>query len=129
MPARGSVQAGGTAAVAVLAAAAWFGWLGWDDEYQTDAVTGATSGPYEAWQVIGCAVTLLVVFAAAVALGVRPVLVSIALTVAFTVAWTVTAAATDDSGLFAVGTILVFLGLAVATSLASVAATAIRRRR
>ncbi|MFI1989902.1 hypothetical protein [Actinoplanes sp. NPDC020271] len=127
--ARASVQAGGTIAVAVLAALSWFGWMGWDRQYQTDPATATTSGPYEAWQVIGCALTLVALFAGAVAAGIRPVLVSVALTVAFTAAWTVTAAAHDDSGLFAVGTVLLFVGLAIATSVASTIAVALRSRR
>ncbi|GAA2859326.1 hypothetical protein Acy02nite_23410 [Actinoplanes cyaneus] len=122
-------QAGGTVAVAVLAALSWFGWMGWDVQYQTDSDTATVSGPYEAWQVIGCALTLLAVFAGAVAFGVRPVFVSVALTVAFTAAWTVTAASQDDTGLYGVGTVLLFLGLGLATLIASVIATAIRNRR
>ncbi len=125
---RVSLQAGGTIAVAVLAALSWFGWMGWDHEYTTDPVTGATSGPYAAWQVIGCALSLLAVFAGAVAVGIRPVFVSVAITVTFTAAWTVTAAA-DGSGLYVIGAVLLFVGLAVATLLASLVATAIRHRR
>ncbi|GIE87985.1 hypothetical protein [Actinoplanes regularis] len=126
---RASLQIGGTITVAVLAALSWFGWMGWDNEYTTDPVTGATSGPYAAWQVIGCALTLLTVFAGAVTVGVRPVFVSLAITLAFTAAWTLTASGDDSTGLYLVGTVLVFGGLAVATLLASVVATAIQHRR
>ncbi|WP_436523063.1 hypothetical protein [Actinoplanes sp. HUAS TT8] len=123
------VQVGGTVGVAVLAALSWFGWMGWDGQYQTDPVSGVESGPYAAWQVAGCAVTLLAVFAGAVAAGVRPLFVSVALTVAFTAAWTVTAAARDTTGLFAVGAVFLFVGLGVATLVASLIAIAIRDRR
>lgn len=126
---KASVQVGGTVGVAILAALSWFGWMGWDDQYQTDAATGVTSGPYEAWQVIGCVLTLLAVFGGAVAAGVRPVFVSVALTVAFTAAWTVTAAAHDDTGLFAAGAVFLLVGLGMATAVASIVATAIGRRR
>ncbi|WP_159033143.1 hypothetical protein [Streptomyces fodineus] len=38
--------------LAGLSAAAWTAWLGWDQ--QRDAhPDGSTTGPYEAWQVIG----------------------------------------------------------------------------
>ncbi len=110
-------QAIGTAVVAVLSAATWFAWMGWDQQYQVDAA-GVTSGPYEAWQVAGCALTLIALFAGAARAGVRLPLVSAALTVGFTVAWTAQAAR-DETGLFAVGAVLVLTGLAAATALAS----------
>jgi hypothetical protein len=119
----------GTAAVAVLAALSWYGWMAWDHEYQTDPVTGVASGPYETWQVIGCALTLLAIFIGAVVAGVRPVLVSVALTVAFTAAWTATAAAEDLTGMYGVGTIMLLVGLGLATTVASVVTVAIRGRR
>ena len=40
--------------VAVLSAGSWLAWMGWDDEYQIDPRTQVASGPYEAWQVVGC---------------------------------------------------------------------------
>ncbi|AEV82123.1 hypothetical protein ACWT_1107 [Actinoplanes sp. SE50] len=122
-------QIGGTVAVAVLSALSWLAWMGWDHEYQTDPATGVTSGPYEAWQVIGCALTLLAVFAGAMAAGVRPVLVSVALPLAFTAAWTVTAAADDTTGLYAAGALLLLLGLGAATVVASAITAAIRHWR
>jgi hypothetical protein len=112
--------------VAVLSAALWFAWMGWDTERDFDPVTQTSSGPYEAWQVVGCGVTLLLVLVGALLLGVHPVVAGAAMTVAFTAAWTTTAAATDDSGLFVVGAVLVFLGLALATTVVSVVVTRIR---
>jgi peptidoglycan/LPS O-acetylase OafA/YrhL len=46
-----------TLALAAVAVAAWAGWLGWDQtkDVQPD---GTTTGPYEAWQVIGLVLTL-----------------------------------------------------------------------
>ncbi|BCJ44754.1 hypothetical protein GCM10010168_15670 [Actinoplanes ianthinogenes] len=123
------MQVGGVVAVAVLAAGSWFGWMGWDHEYQTDPVTGVVSGPYEAWQVIGCAVTLLAIFAGAVVAGVRPAFVSIALTLAFTAAWTYTAAAEDATGLYGAGAVLLLLGLGLATAVATLVVALIRSRR
>ncbi|MEU7871868.1 hypothetical protein [Dactylosporangium sp. NPDC049140] len=51
------------------------------------------------------------------------------MTVGFTAAWTVTAAAADETGLFAVGAVLVFLGLAAGTASVSAAIWAVRRSR
>jgi hypothetical protein len=117
----------GGVTLAVLSAAAWFAWMGWDTEYDVDPVTQSTSGPYRAWQVIGCGVTLLVLLVGALLLRVPPVVACAAVTVAFTAAWTATAAATDDSGLFVVGAVLVFLGLAVATAVVSAVTVRLRR--
>ncbi|WP_217142278.1 hypothetical protein [Streptomyces sp. AC627_RSS907] len=37
----------------------WAGWLGWDQQWDVRP-DGSTSGPYEAWQVVGPVVSLLV---------------------------------------------------------------------
>lgn len=104
--------------LATGAAAAHAAWLGWDQEYQRDPVTGASSGPYETWQVLGCAITV-----AALALGAgllrRPGVAVGVVPAVFTTAWSLDAAPRDDSGLWAVGAMLVLLG-----SLAAVAAVA-----
>lgn len=49
--------------LALLTASCWWGWMAWDQSYQVDLATGERSGPYEAWQVIGCALCLVVVCA------------------------------------------------------------------
>lgn len=82
-----TAQGIGTAVVAVLGAASWFAWLGWDQQWQVDPVTGMESGPYEEWQVVGCGVSLVVVFFAALLLRVRPLYASAALSIAFPTAW------------------------------------------
>ncbi|MFI6781490.1 hypothetical protein [Micromonospora sp. NPDC050276] len=105
----------------------WLLWLGWDDEYVVDARTGASSGPYEPWQVIGCVLTL-VLLAALAGTRLSPWLVAPVMTVAFTAAWSWRAASTDDSGLWAVGGILVLVGMAVGSTLVSLAARRIGRR-
>lgn len=120
-------QIAGGLAVAVLAAALWFAWMGWDTQYQTDSVTQVTSGPYEAWQVIGCALALLVVFVGALLIGVRPLWASAALTLGFTAAWTATAAPGDETGMYGVGMILLLIGLAAGTTVISLAVLGIRR--
>lgn len=115
------------AVVALLAAACWFAWMGWDAEYQTDPVTGEVSGPYEAWQVLGCVLSLVLVTVPAVRVlgGRRAVLV---VTAAFTVAWSIAPAATDESGLWLVGAILVLVGTAAGTSLVALVVRLLRRR-
>ena len=113
----------------VLAAATvltWWLWLGRDTEYQVDA-NGVESGPYTTGQVAGCVLTLLVLLVAAVLLGVRPLIAAAAMTIAFTVAWTAQASS-DETGLFMVGAIMVFVGSAVGTSVVAVATGALRHR-
>jgi hypothetical protein len=110
----------------VLSALAWFGWLAWDHEYQIDPATGIGQGPYEAWQVFGCVLTLLV---AAVVAGLahRPAVAALWVMLPFTVCWTVDAARTDETGLFAVGTLLIAGGLYLgAWGVAGVSGAAVR---
>lgn len=97
--------------VAAASAGAWLAWMGWDDEYQVDAA-GNASGPYEVWQVVGCALTLIVLAVLAAWLW-RPWAVVVIAPIAFTLAWSVTAARSDDSGLWAVGAIMVLVGTVV----------------
>ncbi|GID96336.1 hypothetical protein ACFQFC_08630 [Amorphoplanes digitatis] len=120
-------QIAGAFVVALLSAVQWYVWMAWDTEYQTDPVTQVTSGPYEAWQVVGCGVSLLVVFVGALLLGARPLWASAALTLAFTAAWTTTAAAEDSTGMYGVGTVMLLVGLASATAVVSLVVTALRR--
>nr|WP_296072670.1 hypothetical protein [uncultured Actinoplanes sp.] len=121
-------QTAGAAGVAVLSALVWFAWLGRDHEYQVDPVTGAQSGPYETWQVVGCALSLLVVFVGALVAGIRPLPAPAALTVAFTAAWTVSASRSDTSGLYVVGTVLLLAGLSAATAAVAAVVSRLRRR-
>ncbi|CAL9492280.1 hypothetical protein [Streptomyces sp. enrichment culture] len=44
-------------ALAGIAVAAWAGWLGWDQTRDVHP-DGSTTGPYEAWQIIGLVLTL-----------------------------------------------------------------------
>jgi hypothetical protein len=123
-PGRGEVLGG--LIVAVLSAASWFAWMGWDHHYQIDPRTQEVSGPYEAWQVLGCAATLLVVLVAALLGRVRWFVAAPAVTVAFTAAWTVSAASTDETGLFGAGAVLLGLGLAVGTTVVSMIVLGLR---
>jgi hypothetical protein len=117
-------QVFGVLVVAVLTWVSWFLWLGWDTEYQIQG--GVETGPYEAPQVAGCVVSLLVVLAGALLIGVRPLLVAPALVLTFTTAWTWQAARQDDSGLYAVGAVALLLGLTAGTALVAAVVTALR---
>ncbi|MFG3346796.1 hypothetical protein ACGF1Z_17220 [Streptomyces sp. NPDC048018] len=44
---------------AAVSAAAWLAWLGWD-QHRDVHPDGSETGPYEAWQVVGLVLTLLV---------------------------------------------------------------------
>ena len=98
-------------ALALIAAASWWAWLGWDTTYQKDPRTGVASGPYEAWQVIGCVLTLLGAGLAGATLVHPRTLVLMPL--GFTVAWSITSARDDETGLWVVGAFLVAIGMSV----------------
>ncbi len=120
-------------ALGLFAAAMWLAWLGWDHEYYE--VDGVAQGPYRAWQVVGCGLSIAVAAVLAY-LWVRKVwaipVLAAAGVLGFAVPWTVAAIATDDSGLWAVG--LVFLvigggiGLAMVLTLTAAIASAFPRR-
>ncbi|MGW3819186.1 hypothetical protein [Streptomyces sp. NPDC005046] len=101
-----------TLALAALTTMAWAGWLGWD-QHRDVQPDGSTTGPYEAWQVIGLGVTLLALvywtasrtYVSAAVLG-----TTIGLTLAAYFDWS-----DDSSGLFAVGVGLVMIGSLVVT--------------
>ncbi|MBB5874584.1 hypothetical protein F4553_008018 [Allocatelliglobosispora scoriae] len=118
--------AAGVAGLVAASAAAWWWWLGRDTQYQTDPVTGVTSGPYEAWQVIGFVASLAVV-AAVGGLLLRPWLVVAAMTLTVTAAWSAQAGS-DESGLWVVGAAMVFVGTAVGTAVVAFGAGFLRRR-
>jgi hypothetical protein len=117
----------GVLAVAALSALMWYAWFAWDSQYQVDPVTQVGSGPYEGWQVIGCALSLLVLLVGALLAGVRPLLACAALTLGFTAAWTATAASQDETGLYGVGMILLLGGLTAATTVVSLVTLGLRR--
>src|SRR3954452_11193 len=111
--------------LAALTAATWYGWLGWDHEYQIDPVTGIASGPYEAWQVVGCVLTLLALALAAGVL-IHPAVPIAVMPLAFTVAWSIDAASQDETGLWGVGAILILFGSLVGSAVVAGLATLLR---
>ncbi|MEU3412636.1 hypothetical protein ABZ760_15470 [Streptomyces sp. NPDC006658] len=103
-------------ASAVVAPLAWAAWLGWDQrpDVQTD---GTTTGPYQAWQILGLVLTQLapVYWATARRHPLAAVLgTSAGLTAAAYYDWS-----DDSSGLFAIGVGLVALGSLAATAAAA----------
>lgn len=110
---------------AVVAMAAWAAWLGWD-QHRDVHPDGSTTGPYEAWQVIGLGLTLLVpvCWTAFRAGDVAAVLGTTAgLTVASAYDWS-----DDASGLFAIGVGLVMFGTLAVTSAVSLVVISVKRR-
>jgi hypothetical protein len=117
----------GAVLLAAATVATWYAWLGRDTEYQVDAA-GQASGPYTTAQVAGCVLTLAALLVAAVLLRVHPLVAAATMTVAFTAAWTVPAAE-DETGLFLVGAILVFVGMAAGSTVVALVAGRLRRSR
>ncbi|NBM18416.1 hypothetical protein [Streptomyces sp. GC420] len=104
--------------------ALWAVWLGWDQrrDVQPD---GSTTGPYEAWQVIGLLLTLLVpVYWAASRRHIAGAVLgtTAGLTAAAFYDWS-----DDSSGLFAVGVGLVMLGSLLVTTAVSAAIVSAKR--
>jgi hypothetical protein len=115
--------------LAVATVLTWYAWLGHETGYRVDPVTGNYSGPYSTGQVAGCVLTLLVLLVAAVLLRVHWLAAAASMTVAFTGAWTADAASKDVTGLFGVGAILVFAGMAAGTVLIGMLTAVVGRRR
>lgn len=92
--------------------AAWAAWLGWD-QHRDVHPDGSTTGPYEAWQVIGLGLTLLAPVCWAAFREHVPAAVfgtTIGLTVAAYDDWS-----DDSSGLFVIGVGMVMIGSLVVT--------------
>lgn len=50
-----------TVVAGLLVLVNWLVWLAWDQRRDIDPVTGDSTGPYEAWQVVGFVVVLIAV--------------------------------------------------------------------
>ncbi|MGI5456084.1 hypothetical protein ACQEWB_23475 [Streptomyces sp. CA-249302] len=102
--------------LAAVSLGMWAAWLGWDQHKDVHA-DGTTTGPYQAWQVIGLVLTLLaaVYWAASRHHVAGAVLGTTAgLTLAAYYDWS-----DDSSGLYAIGVGLVMVGSLVVTTVAS----------
>lgn len=113
---------------ALLGAAAWAAWLGWDNEYYFDPVVGAYQGPYRAYQVVGCALTVGL-GVALLSLRWSPWVVAGGTSVGFWSVWTAHAAMTYGTGLFLVGSAMLLPGLLLGTAVAAGVGAAIRSAR
>ncbi|GAA3510803.1 hypothetical protein FHR32_003788 [Streptosporangium album] len=119
-------SAAGTAGLlAVVTVANYMAWLGWDQKKDV-LPDGSATGPYQPWQVAGVALGLGVLAAVAGRRG-HPVIGAAAVSLTMTACWSVDAATSDDSGLWAVGALLVLAGTSLGTG--AVAAIAARFRR
>ncbi|MGW9137410.1 hypothetical protein [Streptomyces sp. NPDC055681] len=110
--------------LAAVALAAWAAWLGWD-QHRDVQPDGTTTGPYEAWQVIGLVLTLLapVYWAASRRYIAGAVLgITVGLTVAAYYDWS-----DDSSGLFMVGVGMVMVGSLVVTAVISAVIASVKR--
>jgi hypothetical protein len=98
------------AGLAAATAATYGAFLGWDQDKDLDPATGQLSGPYQAWQVVGCGVVLATLAFAAGWRG-RMWLASIAVPAVLTACFAVDAATDADAdGLWPVGAALVAIG-------------------
>ncbi|WP_422769239.1 hypothetical protein ACN28C_20975 [Plantactinospora sp. WMMC1484] len=116
------------AGLAGLTALAYWAFLGWDQQKETDPVTGAETGPYQAWQVIGLGVVLALLVFEAGRRG-RPWLAGTVVPVVLTAAFSVDAATSPNSdGLWVIGAVLVLLGSALGTGVVAGLGAALGRR-
>ncbi|MEV6393872.1 hypothetical protein AB0M39_03670 [Streptomyces sp. NPDC051907] len=114
-----------TLVLTLSALAAWAAWLGWDQQRDVQP-DGSETGPYQAWQVIGLALTLLApvcgaaylrYFAGAV-LG-----TTFGLTAAAFYDWS-----DDASGLFVIGVGMVMIGSLFTTTVVSAVIGSVTRQ-
>ena len=128
---RAIVRRGTGLGIAALGgAAAWLAWMAWDHGYHLDPATGRESGPYEAWQVLGSALTLAstVVVACLAQRRPSPVVTALVSATAYTVVYAVTVAPFDENGLLVLGVALVAVGTTAGGLVLAVATDAVRRR-
>ena len=113
----------------LLAAATWAGWFGWDTVRDVDRGTGSSSGPYEVWQGVGAAITLLVVIIF-FAPWLPTVDVALAVSLGFTAGFTYSGATDPEAdGLYVVGAgMLLVVMLGATTVVAWAARRAVDRR-
>lgn len=112
------------AVLAVLAMVAWTAWLGWD-QHRDVHPDGSTTGPYEAWQVVGLGLSLLAMVGWAAYRRNHTAAVfgtSIGLAVAACYDWS-----DDGSGLFLVGVFMMLIGSLAVTGLLSLLIGSFRR--
>ena len=93
--------------------ASWLLLLGWHRK-RWEGSDGFTHGPFHAWQVSALVAVAVTVFSLAASKG-NPVVAAVLSTLTLTVLFASDSSGTDDSGLWAVGALLVFLASAAVT--------------
>lgn len=101
----------------------WGAWLGWDHASSYDVVTRQVESPYVTLQVLGCALTVGLVTALLAARW-SPLAAAAGVSVGFWLCWTVEAAASDPTGLYGIGAVMLGGGLAAGTAVAAAAGRA-----
>lgn len=119
-----------TLVLAAATALTYMVWLGWDRQRDVNPVTQESSGPYEAWQVIGVAVVLALIAGMAAWVG-HPIVGVVVTTLVFTLCWSV-GAATDPhvvgANLWPIGAVAVLAGCLSGTAVVAVVVHAIRSK-
>lgn len=111
-----------------LTVVTWWVFLGLDNTRDVDPITGSTSGPYEAPQVIACVVVLIgLVVAGTIALSAWVAVIAVA--IPFTATWAVWAKANDDSGLWVIGVVMVLIGTVCGGTLVATVTAFLRPRK
>ncbi len=117
--------------VAVASMATWFAWLGWESGYRT-LPDGSVEGPYSTMQVVASGATITcIVVAGCLALrcSVRGSIAVVAcVTAGFALAWGRNAAASDETGLWVVGLLLLVVGTAAGGSAVAALTRLVSRR-
>jgi len=121
-----AAQVAQVAALALLSAACWWGWMAWDHTYHLDPDTGESAGPYQPWQVIGCVLCLIGV-AVVATWWMSAWIVIVTMPIAFTTAWGLTAAARDQTGLWALGAMVLVTGMLLGTTVVATGTAVVRR--
>jgi len=105
-------------------------WLAWDQRRDLDPATGAVTGPYEAWQVIGAGAVFLLL---AVLAGWqrRVLLATVVIPAAFTACWAIDAVTgqSPDANLWPIGAALLAAGSALGVAVFARLGVAARSRR
>ncbi len=119
---------------AVLGALTWAVWLGWDRTASYDVISGTVQDPYVTLQVLGCALTVGLLTAGLAARW-HPAAAATGVTLGFWLVWTLHARSSDASGLYALGSGMLAVGLGAGTAVSAAvgawvrAAMHARRRR
>jgi len=110
------------AATVVITLVAYLGWLAWDQRQTRIPGTSSFEGPYDPWQVIGLAVTLVLLAVVVTWVG-RGWVAVVVIPVVLTVAWSIDAAGDNstDANLWPIGAAFLavgsFLGVVVVYAL------------